>query len=305
MTSPAVEAQHAAERRSSTSSATLAARTTLPGRPVGRARAGAAAPPSRPAEVARRSVARVLRRGPWAVAGEVEIWNVQLDRLRGACSFKEPTNATSHRLHPRFDAKQGRSGLGIEAQQEALQRFAEAEGYRFAQTFTEVESGKHGDDHRPALAEALERARKERAPIIVAKLDRLSRDVHYISGLMKHRVPFIVTELGADTDPFLLHIYAALAEKERRLISERTKAAMKRAKARGVRIGGLRAKGIELEREAQERAEGLRSVFEGLSGLSARKAAEKLNADGVPTPAGGKWHATQVIRVRERLSQRA
>jgi DNA invertase Pin-like site-specific DNA recombinase len=131
------------------------------------------------------------------------------------------------------------------------------------------------------------------APIIVAKLDRLSRDVHYISGLMKHRVPFIVTELGADTDPFLLHIYAALAEKERRLISERTRAAMKRAKARGVRIGGL-----------QERAEWLRSVFEGLSGLSARKAAEKLNADGVPTPAGGKWHATQVIRVRERLTQR-
>ena len=115
---------------------------------------------------------------------------------------------------------------------------------------------------------------------------------------MKHRVPFIVTELGADTDPFLLHIYAALAEKERRLISERTKAAMKRARAKGVRIGGLRAKG-----EAQERAEGLRSVFEGLSGLSARKAAEKLNADGVPTPAGGKWHATQVIRVRERLSR--
>jgi DNA invertase Pin-like site-specific DNA recombinase len=194
-------------------------------------------------------------------------------------------------------AKQGRSGLGIEAQQEAF----EAEGYRFAETFTEVESGKHGEDHRPALAEALARARKERAPIIVAKLDRLGRDVHYISGLMKHRVPFIVTELGADTDPFLLHIYAALAEKERRLISERTKAAMKRATAKGVRIGGLRSKGIELEREAQERGEGLRSVFEGLSGLSA----EKLNADGVPTPAGGKWHATQVIRVRERLSQRA
>jgi DNA invertase Pin-like site-specific DNA recombinase len=103
----------------------------------------------------------------------------------------------------------------------------------------------------------------------------------------------IVTELGADTDPFLLHIYAALAEKERRLISERTKAAMKRAKAKEVRL------------EAQERAEGLRSVFEGLSGLSARKAAEKLNAHGVPTPAGGKWHATQVIRVRERLSRRA
>jgi len=198
-------------------------------------------------------------------------------------------------------AKQGKSGLGLDAQREALRRFAEVEGYAFAETFTEVESGKHGEDHRPALGKALERARRERAPIIVAKLDRLSRDVHYISGLMKHRVPFIVTELGADTDPFLLHIYAALAEKERKLISDRTKAAMKAAKARGVRIGGLRSKGIELEREAKERALALAGVFAGLSGLSARAAAEELNKRNVPTPAGAKWHATQVIRVRERL----
>ena len=183
-----------------------------------------------------------------------------------------------------------------------MRRFAEAEGYSFAETFTEVESGKHGEDHRPALAQALERARKERAPIIVAKLDRLSRDVHYISGLMKHRVPFVVTELGTDTDPFLLHLYAALAEKERKLISERTKAAMTAAKARGAHIGGLRAKGVELQREAKARADGLRSVFDGLSELSARKAAEELNARGIPTPAGGKWHATQVIRIRERLA---
>ena len=196
-------------------------------------------------------------------------------------------------------AKQGRSGLGSEAQQDALQRFAQAEGYRFLETFKDVESGKH--DHRPALDAALEKARKEQAPIIVAKLDRLSRDVHYISGLMKHRVPFIVTELGADTDPFLLHLYAALAEKERKLISERTKAALKAAKRRGVRIGGLRPKGIELRAEANQRADGLRKVFEGLSGLSARKAAEELNSMKVPTPNGGKWHATTVIRVRERL----
>jgi DNA invertase Pin-like site-specific DNA recombinase len=198
-------------------------------------------------------------------------------------------------------AKQGRSGLGLEAQREALRRFAEAEGYMFAETFTEVESGKN--DQRPELAKALERAGKDRAPIIVAKLDRLSRDVHYISGLMKHRVPFIVTELGADTDPFLLHLYAALAEKERKLISERTRAAMKAAKARGVVLGGLRQKGVELEREAKERAEGLRGVFAGLAGLSARKAAEKLNDRGVPTPEGGKWHATQVVRVRNRLGR--
>ena len=132
-------------------------------------------------------------------------------------------------------AKQGRSGLGLEAQQAALAKFAEAEGFRFLATFTETESG--ADDDRPQLNAAIERARKAKAPIICAKLDRLSRDVHYISGLMKHRVPFIVAELGADTDPFLLHIYAALAEKERALISRRTKDALAAAKARGVVIG--------------------------------------------------------------------
>src|SRR6266516_6986728 len=173
--------------------------------------------------------------------------------------------------------KQGKSGLGLEAQQAALARFAEGEGFEFAQTFTETESGKHDESHRPALAAALDLARRQGAPIIVAKLDRLSRDVHYISGLMKHRVPFIVAELGADTDPFLLHLYAALAEKERALISRRTKDALAAAKARGVRLGGLNAKGIENQREAAERAERLRLVFVELGGISARQAAEELN----------------------------
>ena len=199
-------------------------------------------------------------------------------------------------------AKQGRSGLGLEAQQAALQRFGEAEGFAVAETFVERESGKHGDDHRPELARALERARKAKAPIIVAKLDRLSRDVHYVSGLMKHRVPFIVTELGVDTDPFMLHIYAALAEKERRMISERTKAALRAAKARGVVLGGMTSKSLEYQRQARERAEQLRSVFAELRDLSARKAAETLNARNIPTPEGGKWYATQVIRVRKRLA---
>jgi DNA invertase Pin-like site-specific DNA recombinase len=103
-------------------------------------------------------------------------------------------------------AKQGKSELGLEAQEAALARFAEAEGFEFSQTSTETESGKHDETHRPGLAAAMNLARRERSPIIVAKLDRLSRDVHYISGLMKHRVPFIVAELGADSDPFMLHL---------------------------------------------------------------------------------------------------
>ncbi|SRR6266567_3334772 len=198
--------------------------------------------------------------------------------------------------------KQGKSGLGLEAQQAALARFAEAEGFEFSETFTETESGKHDETHRPALAAALGLARKQKVPIIVAKLDRLSRDVHYISGLMKHRVPFIVAELGVDTDPFMLHLYAALAEKERALISRRTKDALAAAKARGVRLGGLRPKGLEFQRQAVEFAERLRPVFAELSGLSAREAADELNRRGIAAPAGGKWFATQVLRVRQRLA---
>jgi DNA invertase Pin-like site-specific DNA recombinase len=157
-------------------------------------------------------------------------------------------------------AQQGKSGLGLEAQQAALARFAEAEGYQLIQTFQEVETGKGADalDRRPQLAAALQVAKKRKAPIIVAKLDRLSRDVHFISGLMMHKTPFIVAELGADADPFMLHVYAALAEKERRLISQRTRDALAAKKAQGVKLGGLNAKGIANRDEAMERAEQLR-----------------------------------------------
>ena len=196
--------------------------------------------------------------------------------------------------------KQRRSGLGAEAQQAALTKFAEAENYRFVQTFTETESG--ADDNRPELAAAIERARKAKAPVIVAKLDRLSRDVHYISGLMKHRVPFIVTELGADTDPFLLHIYAALAEKERALISRRTKDALAAAKKRGVVIGGMREKSLEVQQAAAQRAEALRPVLAELVELSHRAAAAELNRRGITTAEGKPWHSMQVQRVRRRLS---
>jgi DNA invertase Pin-like site-specific DNA recombinase len=200
--------------------------------------------------------------------------------------------------------KQGTSGLGLEAQNEAIRRFAEAEGRRVIETFTEVETGKGADalDRRPQLAAAIKAARKARCPVVVSKLDRLSRDVHFISGLMRERVPFIVTELGADTDPFMLHIYAALAEKERRLISERTKASLAAAKARGVKLGGANTQSELAAKEAQARAEELRALFTELSSLSARKAAEELNRRGIATPAGGKWHAVTVLRVRERLA---
>ncbi|WP_363215847.1 recombinase family protein [Mesorhizobium sp.] len=128
----------------------------------------------------------------------------------------------------RVTQRQGRSGLGIEAQRAAVARFAEAEGMIILQEFTEIETGKGADalDRREQLNAALALAPQTKCPVVVAKLDRLSRDIAFIAGLMVQRVPFIVAELGADADPFMLHLYAALAEKERRLISERTKAAL-------------------------------------------------------------------------------
>src|SRR4029434_11203061 len=135
--------------------------------------------------------------------------------------------------------QQHRSGLGIEAQRATVTRFAETEGLDLIAEYVEAETGKGADalDRRPQLAAALSAARTAKCVILVSKLDRLSRDVAFVSGLMAQRVPFIVAELGRDADPFMLHLYAALAEKERRLISERTKAALAIRKAAGARLG--------------------------------------------------------------------
>ena len=208
-------------------------------------------------------------------------------------------------------ARQGRSGLGLDAQREAVARFAAAEGFEITREFVEVETGKGSDalQRRPELAAALAEARRRKCPIAVAKLDRLSRNVHFISGLMEHRVPFLVTELGPDVDPFLLHIYAALAEKERRLISQRTKAALKAAKARGVRLGNPQLAEAQSVGAARVRAQADRFVATVLpvirearsaGATSLRAIADVLNARGVRTARGGKWAATQVRDILRR-----
>lgn len=135
--------------------------------------------------------------------------------------------------------EQGRSGLGLEAQRTAIESFARREGIQVTAWHTEVETGKGSDalERRPRLAEALEAAKKLKGPVLVSKLDRLSRDVHFISGLMAQRVEFIVAELGKQADPFVLHLFAALAEKERQLISERTKQGLAAARAKGKQLG--------------------------------------------------------------------
>lgn len=198
--------------------------------------------------------------------------------------------------------KQGRSGLGLEAQREQLARFAQAESLTIAAEYVEVESGKGSDalERRPKLKAAIDDARSRGCSVAVAKLDRLSRDVHFISGLMAHKVPFIVAELGTDADPFLLHLYAALAEKERAMISRRTKDALARAKANGKRLGNLNQAHANKE-AAQARAASLAEAFSRVADMSASQAAKVLTASKVATPSGAPWSAMTVIRVRERL----
>lgn len=208
--------------------------------------------------------------------------------------------------------RQGRSGLGLEAQRSAITRFAEGESIGLSAEFVEVETGKGTDalDRRPQLAAALAAARRARCPVIVAKLDRLSRDVAFIAGLMAQRVPFIVAELGVDADPFMLHLYAALAEKERRLISERTRAALASRKRTGAKLGNPRnaahaaTKGREISiQEADRFAQSVLPIIRSIqiSGItSLRGLAIALNERGIRTARGGKW---QVSNVRNVLSR--
>lgn len=211
-------------------------------------------------------------------------------------------------------SEQGRSGLGLEAQRDAVRRFAEAEGFEVMAEFTEIETGKGADalERRPQLAAALAEARRHGrdCAVAVSKLDRLSRDVHFVSGLMAERVPFIVAELGVDADAFILHLYAALAEKERRLISERTKAGLQAARVRGVRLGNPRLAecraGVNARRVAdadtfaasvephirRAKAKGAKSLHQ---------IAAALNAANVATARGSQWKAQTVANVLRRV----
>lgn len=198
--------------------------------------------------------------------------------------------------------EQGQSGLGLDAQQAIIARFCDAEGFDIAQTFVEVETGKGSNAlaKRPQLAAALAVAKKAGCPVIVAKLDRLSRDVHFISGLMVQRVAFIVCALGVNVDPFMLHIYAALAEKERAMISERTIGALAAAKERGVKLGCPITNTV-LKDRATAFAESLRPIVMPVINLSSRRIASFLNDQGVKTETGGKWSSMTVLRLIDRL----
>jgi DNA invertase Pin-like site-specific DNA recombinase len=211
--------------------------------------------------------------------------------------------------------QQHRSGLGIEAQRAAVRRFAEAEGMTLIGKFVEAETGKSADalNRRPQLAAALASARSARCPVIVSKLDRLSRDVAFVSGLMAQRVPFMVAELGRDADPFMLHLYAALAEKERRLISERTRAALAAKKAQGARLGNptnLVAAGYvgrEIQASGADHfAANLSPLLTAIqnSGATTLDAITRaLNERGIRSARGCRWHVSSVRNLLSRIEQ--
>jgi DNA invertase Pin-like site-specific DNA recombinase len=211
-------------------------------------------------------------------------------------------------------AKQGKSGLGLEAQKTAVSGYLNGGKWTLASEFVEVESGKRSD--RPELAKALSMCRLHRATLLVAKLDRLARNVAFISALMEAGVRFVAVDLP-QANELTVHIMASMAEYEAKAISARTKAALYAAKARGTILGGLRwdinrvgAKGrsAALQTRQESAAKYLADVLpviqekqrQGVSTL--RAIAGSLNADGTPAPRGGEWSAVQVKRILDRAA---
>jgi DNA invertase Pin-like site-specific DNA recombinase len=198
--------------------------------------------------------------------------------------------------------KQGRSGLGLEAQRKSVMDYLNGGSWKLIGEFTEIESGRKSD--RPQLELALKLCKRRRATLVIAKLDRLARNVHFISGLMEHGIKFCAVEFP-NADPFMLHVHAAMGEHERRLISARTKAGLERAKARGVKLG---RHGAVLARQnaakAQEQARKLKPVIREIRQagvITVRGIMDELDRRGIKTSRDGKWHPQTVNVLLKRI----
>jgi DNA invertase Pin-like site-specific DNA recombinase len=208
--------------------------------------------------------------------------------------------------------RQGRSGLGLDAQQASVMQYLNGGRWTLVGEFTEVETGKGKDalDKRPKLREALALSKKMKATLVVARLDRLARNVHFLTSLMESKVKFVAVDMP-QANEFTVHIIAAVAQHEAKRIGERTKAALAAAKARGVKLGTAGPTNIagateKAQEAAQAHAEKLRATLKGLQAqrLSQRAIADELNALGIPAPRGGAWHLPTVQRVLARLERR-
>ena len=205
--------------------------------------------------------------------------------------------------------QQGRSGLGLDAQRQAVAAYLNGGPWQLVAEFTEIETGKGSNalDRRPKLREALEACRKHKATLLIAKLDRLARNVHFITGLIESGTDFVAADMP-NANKVMLQMHAVMSEWERDQISARTKAALAQARARGVVLGAAGARNLAEHRATRTRdadafAARLRGVFEGfeLRGLSQRQMVAELNALGITTPRGGEWQLKQVQRVRARI----
>lgn len=212
--------------------------------------------------------------------------------------------------------KQGASGLGLEAQQEAVARYLSGSALELTGEFVETETGKGADAlvKRPQLRAALEACRKSGAKLLIAKLDRLARNVHFITGLMeaakgngRNAVKFVACDMPEAND-LTIHIMAAFAEHEAKRISERTKDALRAAKARGKRLGVAGAANLRpniqmRQADADSFAQKLHGQLEGfrLRGLSQRQMLAELNSLGIRTVKGNNWSLIQLQRVIKRL----
>lgn len=205
--------------------------------------------------------------------------------------------------------KQGRSGLGLEAQRDAVLGYLNGGQWDLVAEFTETETGKGSNalTRRPQLRAAVEHARKHKATLVIAKLDRLARNVAFIAQMMEAGVDFIAVD-NPTANRLTLHILAAVAEHEREMISERTKAALAAAKARGTKLGqngAILAK--QNKAAAQQRLAPISGRLAELRAerTSMRKMVAVLNAEGVPSPAGGAWHLANLHRALVRLDANA
>ncbi|WP_305074379.1 recombinase family protein [Propionivibrio sp.] len=205
--------------------------------------------------------------------------------------------------------KQGASGLGLEAQREAVSRFLNGGSWELIAEFQEVETGKGANalEKRPQLKAALSACRKEGATLLIAKLDRLARNVHFVSGLLETGVDFVAADMP-QANKVMIQMHAVMSEWERDQISARTKAALAAAKARGVALGragiaNLRPNVEARQQAADDFAEKLRPLFDSMKarGLSQRAMVEEFNSVGVPAPKGGNWRLSQVQRVISRF----
>lgn len=203
---------------------------------------------------------------------------------------------------------QGKSGLGLAAQERDIELFLtnfSEEPWEVIGRFSDVQSG--GSNERPQLEAALKLAREAGAELLVSKLDRLSRRVAFIARLMEDPKLKLRVAQMPQADKFQLHIYAALAEQERTFISERTKAALRAARERGVKLGGLRdqtmRRNVAIQAKARGEAEKVMRIVGPLrsSGQTLMAIAETLNGSGIATSRGGRWTATQVSRVLNRV----